>query len=62
MFLKSSDKLSAADYYIEFCFEKEVDYNAMRTNMPIYFEGAKGYFEKLESKELCEFVYSKDPK
>ena len=29
----------------------------MRKNMPAYFEGAKTYFDNLESSELCDFVY-----
>ena len=48
---------NAADYYINYCFQKEVDYNHMRTSLPIYFQSAKSYFDKLESNDLCEFVY-----
>ena len=41
MFLKSTDTQNAADFYIDFCFKKEVDYNKMRTSLPLYFQEAK---------------------
>ncbi len=57
MFIRDTDTINAADFYIDYCFKKEVDYNKMRTNLPTYFEGAKSYFDNLESSNLCDFVY-----
>lgn len=49
MQINANDTESAADYYIQFCFQKEVDYNKMRTNMPVYFQGIQSIFDNLES-------------
>ena len=59
MYITSTDKQNAADYYIDNCLKKEVDYNKMRTSLPLYFQEAKPYFDALESEGLCEFVYGK---
>ena len=55
--INSEDKVSATDFYLDYCMKKEVDYNKMRTSLPANFQGAQAYFDALESSELCDFVY-----
>jgi len=57
MLIISTDIQSASDYYINFCYQKEVDYNKMRTSMPLFFDGAKNFIDEMESGNLCNYVY-----
>jgi hypothetical protein len=43
------DEESASDFYIDFCLKKEVDYNNLRINLPVYFEEAKAFINNMES-------------
>lgn len=49
---------NATDYYIDFCFQKEVQYNKMRINLPLYFDKAADYILGMESGNMCEIIYS----
>jgi hypothetical protein len=39
----------ATDYYLDFCFQKERQYNKMRITLPPFFEGAKTFIDNIES-------------
>ena len=56
--LEELGNASAADYYMDFCLKKEKEYNEMKKNVPLYFEGAKSLITALDSKDICERVYS----
>lgn len=56
----SMDMHVATEYYIDFCFKKEVDYNQMRIEIPPYFKSAEGYIDEMESSNMCEHIYTGD--
>jgi hypothetical protein len=46
---KDGQEFVATDYYLDFCFQKEKEYNKMRVNMPLFFKDANDYILKMES-------------
>lgn len=55
---KAQKEVLATDYYLEFCFNKEADYNKMRIDLPPYFRSMSDYFKVIESDQFCESIYS----
>ena len=56
-FALSADQYYATDYYLDFCYQKEEEYNAMRVNVPKFFKGAQSYIESIESSSMCDSIY-----
>jgi hypothetical protein len=52
------DMFVATDYYIDFCYKKEVAYNQMRINLPTYFKKAENFILEMESANMCDHVYT----
>ena len=59
--LKSSaltaNQYYATEYYLDFCYQKEEEYNAMRVNPPKFFKSALSYIESMESSSMCDSIY-----
>lgn len=56
---KVNDTMFAAtDYYLDFCYQKEVAYNHMRISLPVYFDKAASFIDEMESINMCDHVYT----
>lgn len=50
--------LAATDYYLDFCYQKEVAYNHMRIELPIYFDLSSNFIDEMESINMCDHIYT----
>ena len=51
----------AANYYMNYCLEKEADFLKMRVNPPSYFQDAMPFLQSLENQQICDTVFATDP-
>jgi hypothetical protein len=55
--LSEDPTTSAATYYMDSCFVVEKSYLELRKNLPIYFNEAEEYMDKIEEEGLCDYFF-----
>eukprot|EP00347_Sterkiella_histriomuscorum_P004053 403361925 len=56
--LEEMGNISGTDYYLSLCLEKEAAYSQLKMNLPVYFDKAKDLIQTLDSKTMCDTVYT----
>eukprot|EP00347_Sterkiella_histriomuscorum_P001462 403371946 len=58
--MTENSKEVASQYFLTQCSGKEVRYRNIRRNIPSYLNAAKNTLDKMETKDFCDNIYSKN--